>query len=109
MLDAMRCDEYEYAKGLSMYAHKAIQKHVKAQRKSYKDNSALQRAKIEVFADLDDLHQRNARRKTQVTTKKAARIHSIGVTDMAKKHEEITPVIIKTPVVEEATDDWEVW
>ncbi|MAZ86085.1 MAG: integrase [Cellvibrionaceae bacterium] len=105
----VRCDNYRYAKGLSMYAHKAIQKHANEQRKSYKDNAVLQRAKVEIFGNIEELHRKNSRRKTQVTAKKAARVQGLGVADITVQTEELETVIVQNSLVEETTDDWEVW
>ncbi len=105
------CDEYEYAKGLSMYAHKAIRKRIRAMRKSYKENAVLQKAKADLFGDIEILHERNVRRKSQATAKKAARVHSLGVDDFSEKInlEDATPVVIQNMMAEEEPDDWEVW
>ncbi|WP_299581528.1 Mu transposase C-terminal domain-containing protein [uncultured Microbulbifer sp.] len=105
------CVNYKYAKGLSMYAHKAIRKRINTTRKSYKDNAVLQRAKVELFGDIESLHERNVRKKSQATAKKAARIHSLGIEDFAAKSnfDDSSPVIIQNMQSEEATDDWEVW
>lgn len=105
------CDEYEYAKGLSMYAHKAIRKRIRAMRKSYKENAVLQKAKADLFGEIEILHERNVRRKSQATAKKAARVHSLGVDDFSEKInlEDVDPVVIQNMKAEEEPDDWEVW
>lgn len=105
----VRCDEYEYAKGLSMYAHKIIQNHANKLRKSYKDDANLKKAKAEIFGNIDDLHKRNARRKTQVTAKKAARIQQVGIVDKITELEKPMPVVISNIFSEEQTDAWEIW
>lgn len=107
----VQCLDYQYAKGLSLYAHRAICKRVKEKRKSYKENAVLQKAKIEVFGDIESLHQRNARRKRPVTAKKAARIHSIGVEShsVVIQQEDCASAIIINSQIEESTDNWEVW
>ena len=105
------CVNYKYAKGLSMYAHKAIRKRINTARKSYKDNVILQRAKVELFGDLESLHDRNVRKKSQATAKKAARIHSLGVEEFSANTilNDPAPVVIQNIQPEELTDDWEVW
>lgn len=105
------CDEYGYANGLSMYAHKVIRKRANAVRKSYKDNAVLQRAKVELFGDIEALHERNVRKKSQASAKKAARIHSLGVETLVGSPDsgERSLVPIQNMQVEAATDDWEVW
>ncbi|MEC8811517.1 MAG: Mu transposase C-terminal domain-containing protein [Pseudomonadota bacterium] len=105
------CVNYKYAKGLSMYAHKAIRKRINASRKSYKDDALLQSAKVELFGDIESLHERNVRRKSQVTAKKAARVHSLGVEDFTatSQLEDAAPIVIQNMQGEEAIDDWEVW
>lgn len=107
----VQCVNYKYAKGLSMYAHKAIRKRINSAKKSYKDDAVLQKAKVELFGDIESLHERNVRRKSQVTAKKAARIHSLGVEDFSAKAspDDTTSVVIQNMQAEEATDDWEVW
>ena len=103
--------EYGYANGLSMYAHKVIRKRANAVRKSYKDNAVLQRAKVELFGDIEALHERNVRKKSQASAKKAARIHSLGVETLVGSPDsgERSLVPIQNMQVEAATDDWEVW
>ncbi len=105
------CVNYKYAKGLSMYAHKTIRKRINASRKSYKDDAVLQKAKVELFGDIESLHERNVRRKSQVTAKKAARVHSLGVEEFATetKYEDDSPAIIQNIQAGEVTDEWEVW
>lgn len=105
----VRCDEYEYAKGLSMYAHKIIQSHANKQRKSYRDDANLKKAKAEIFGSIDDIHKRNAGRKTQVTAKKAARIQQVGIVDQFVELEKPIPAIISNIFAEEQTEDWEIW
>jgi putative transposase len=105
------CLEYQYAKGLSLYAHRAIRKRINERGKSYQDNAVLQRAKAELFGEIEELHQRNVRRKTQVTTKKSARVHSLGVADLAAEASDEARASAYTAdaQIEVTTDDWEVW
>tara|TARA_R110001592_G_scaffold240606_4_gene500668 strand:- start:3919 stop:5838 length:1920 start_codon:yes stop_codon:yes gene_type:complete len=107
----VECSEYSYAKGLSMYAHKAIRKRIKAQGKMYQKNTVLQKAKAELFGEIEELHERNVRRQTQVTTKKSARVHSLGVADLTAETnvQDRTPAYAIDTQIEEATDNWEVW
>lgn len=105
------CVNYRYAKGLSMYAHKAIRKRINSVRKRYKDEAVLQKAKVELFGDIESLHERNVRRKSQVTTKKAARVYSLGVEEFSDRAntDDTYPVVNQNMKTEEVTDDWEVW
>lgn len=107
----VRCDEYDYANGLSLYTHKIIKSTVNKKRKDYKNNAVLQKAKAELFTEIEELHNRNIRRKTQVTTKKAARVECVGVQNSTseKSCEESAPELIANAVEEDSTDDWEVW
>lgn len=92
-----------------MYAHKIIQNHANKQRKSYKDDANLKKAKAEIFGNIGNLHKRNAGRKTQVTAKKAARLKQVGVVDQVPELEKPMPAIISNIFVEEQTEDWEIW
>ena len=112
------CTNYEYANGLSMYAHKVIKKKIKDKNKRYQNDAVLQRAKAEIFGNIDKLHERNSRVKRQVTSKRAARIMSLGVNekekgqdhdqDQGKKSVE-EYAITNASDFEVGTDDWEVW
>jgi putative transposase len=105
------CVNYEYASGLSMYAHKVIRKRINSSKKSYKENAVLQKAKIELFGDIESLHERNVRRKSQVTTKKAARSNLLGVEDFSAQTniEDDNRVVTQNMISDEESDDWEVW
>jgi putative transposase len=105
------CVNYEYASGLSMYAHKVIRKRINSSKKSYKENAVLQKAKIELFGDIESLHERNVRRKSQVTTKKAARSNLLGIEDFSAQTniEDDNRVVTQNMISDEESDDWEVW
>lgn len=104
------CKNYRYAKGLSLYAHKVIRDKAKSKRKSYQDDAVLQRAKAELFGNIEKLHDRNSRVKRQVTSKRAARIQSLGVD--GNRWDQVSgedDVIVKSRDFEIESDDWEVW
>jgi len=106
------CDEFEYANNLSLYAHKIIVNHSNSQRKSYKYNATLLKAKAEVFANLDALHEKNVRRKSQVTTKRAARVAQLGgqmPEPSMPSAADPEPIYIEDNVSSNDTDEWEVW
>jgi len=103
------CVDYEYAKNLSLYAHKIIRKHASAKRKVYQDNAVLQKAKVEIFANIEALHEKNVRRKSQVTAKKAARIEGSGVPVLPTVHTEPEPILVQNNLSQEELDDWEIW
>lgn len=73
------CEDYAYASGLSLYQHKKIRVVAKQLKRSKLDNPDLLRAKVKLAQERDDLHSRNGRRKTQVSTARAARSEKIGV------------------------------
>jgi len=73
------CTDYHYASGMSKYEHQKTREHARRVRRSKLHNEDLLKAKVELAAQRDEAHARNARRKRQVTTAKAARIEQIGV------------------------------
>lgn len=73
------CENYSYASGLSVFEHDKIRAVAKAVGRSKLDNIDLQKAKVKLSKERDELHARNARRKTQVTASNAARSEKIGV------------------------------
>ena len=75
-------DEFEYASGLSLFQHKKIRAQARADRKSKLDNPDLQKARVKLMKEREEVHARNSRRKTQVTTSKAARADKIGVDEI---------------------------
>lgn len=110
------CTNYDYANGLSMYAHKVIKKKIKDKKKSYQNDAVLQKAKAEIFGNIDKLHERNSRVKRQVTSKRAARIVSLGVNEKEKGQDQYQGkksveecAITNASDFEVGTDDWEVW
>ncbi|WP_444902543.1 Mu transposase C-terminal domain-containing protein [Microbulbifer sp. SSSA007] len=78
----VECEKFEYASGLSAFEHDKIRAKVKAVGKSKLDDLDLQRARVKLSKEREKLHARNSRRKTQITTSKAARSEKIGVSDM---------------------------
>jgi putative transposase len=73
------CDDYSYASGLSVYEHDKIRAAANQLKQSKLDNPDLQRAKVKLAKERDELHARNSRRKNQTTAAKAARSEQIGV------------------------------
>lgn len=73
------CTKYFYAAGLSEFEHKKISEEVRKISRSKFDNVELQQAKVKLSNERDKLHARNKRRKTQITTSKAARSEKIGI------------------------------
>lgn len=65
--------------GLSEFEHKKISEEVRKISRSKFDNVELQQAKVKLSNERDKLHARNKRRKTQITTSKAARSEKIGI------------------------------
>ncbi len=76
------CDDYDYASGLSVFEHNKIRGEAKRIRKSKLENLDLQRARVKLSKERDELHSRNSRRKTQVTTSNAARSEKVGISDI---------------------------
>ncbi len=73
------CTDFHYASGMSKYEHNKTREHARRLRKNKLQNEDLLKAKVELANQRDEAHARNARRKKQVTTAKAARIEQIGV------------------------------
>lgn len=73
------CEEYTYACDLSRYEHDRIRALAKQMRLSKLDNPDLQRAKVKLAKERDELHARNLRRSTQKTAAKAARSEKVGI------------------------------
>lgn len=73
------CESYDYASGLTLYAHKKVLKKIRDKSRETLSNTVLQEAKIRLYADVESTHQRNARRKTQVVAKREARVAKVGV------------------------------
>lgn len=76
------CDKEAYARGLSLFEHKKIKSELRKAGKSKLESPDLQRARVQLARERDEYHARNARRKTQVTTSKAARVERIGVEEL---------------------------
>lgn len=91
-------DEYAYACGLSLYEHDRIRALAKQMRLSKLDNPDLQRAKVKLAKERDELHARNLRRSTQKTAAKAARSEKVGI-------DAIKLVVDNTKGVIQANDD----
>ncbi|WP_028875587.1 Mu transposase C-terminal domain-containing protein [Teredinibacter turnerae] len=78
----VECEDFEYASGLSAFEHGKIREVARATGKSKLDNLDLQKARVKLSKEREEFHARNSRRKTQVTTSKAARSEKVGVTDI---------------------------
>lgn len=78
----IECDKFEYASGLSTFEHGKIREVAKETGKSKLESLDLQKARVKLSKERDEFHARNFRRKTQITTSKAARFEKIGVTDI---------------------------
>lgn len=78
----IECENSEYASGLSAFEHGKIRGEARAIAESKLDNLDLQKARVKLSKERDEFHVRNSRRKTQVTTSKAARSEKIGVSDI---------------------------
>ena len=76
------CEKYSYASGLSEFEHDKIRSAAKTVGNSKLDSLDLQKARVKLSKERDELHARNARRKTQVTTSNAARSEKVGVNDI---------------------------
>jgi putative transposase len=95
------CHEYIYASGLSLYEHNLIKAEVnKHGKEKLQNNNDLLTARAKLSKDRDELHSRNARSKTQVTTSKAARAEKIGV-------DPIVLVVDNTKVTAGSIESWE--
>lgn len=77
------CQNYSYASNISEFEHSKVRAAAKAVRKSKLDNLDLQKAKVQLANERDEFHARNARRKTQTTTSKAARSDKVGVPNLS--------------------------
>ncbi|MDB6060054.1 MAG: Integrase/transposase family protein [Verrucomicrobiaceae bacterium] len=73
------CARYSYASGLSEFENKKIREEARRNGQNKLEDFDLQRAKVKLAEERDELHARNMRRKTQVTVSKAARSEQIGV------------------------------
>jgi putative transposase len=78
----VECENFEYASGLSVFEHGRIREAARATGKSKLDNLDLQKARVKLSKEREEFHARNSRRKTQVTTSKAARSEKIGISDI---------------------------
>lgn len=78
----IECENFEYASGLSAFEHGRIREVARATGKSKLNNLDLQKARVKLSKEREEFHARNSRRKTQVTTSKAARSEKIGVSDI---------------------------
>tara|TARA_R110000850_G_scaffold18201_2_gene55297 strand:- start:10 stop:1926 length:1917 start_codon:yes stop_codon:yes gene_type:complete len=76
------CDRYSYASGVSLFEHNKIRDRAKQNAKTKFDNLELQRAKVQLAKERDELHKRNKRRKTQTTVANAARSDRVGAEDL---------------------------
>tara|TARA_Y100001972_G_scaffold121122_2_gene164635 strand:+ start:1257 stop:3170 length:1914 start_codon:yes stop_codon:yes gene_type:complete len=72
-------EDFEYASGLSAYEHGRVRETARGASKNKLDNLDLQKARVKLSREREEFHARNSRRKTQVTTSKAARSEKIGV------------------------------
>ncbi|CNG47463.1 Mu transposase C-terminal domain-containing protein [Yersinia intermedia] len=73
------CEDFIYANGLSLYQHSMNSKKVRVLTQYKKENVSLQLAQIEIAAELDQIKDRNHRRKNQTPSSKSARLKSIGI------------------------------
>jgi len=76
------CERFSYASGLSVFEHNRIREEVKKVGKSKIDNLDMQKAKVKLAKNRDEMHGRNARRKTQTTVSNVARSEKIGVDEL---------------------------
>lgn len=104
------CESYDYASGLSLYAHRKVLKRICDKARETLSNPVLQEAKIRLYADVESLHQRNARRKTQVVAKQEARLAGVGVRSCVETVN-LEPVeeLLDLGSVRVSYDDLEVW
>lgn len=75
-------EDFEYASGLSAYEHGRVREAARGAGKAKLDNLDLQKARVKLSREREEFHARNSRRKTQVTTSKAARSEKIGVSEI---------------------------
>lgn len=107
----IECENFEYASGLSAFEHGRIRESAKAIGKSKLDNLDLQRARVKLSKDREEFHARNSRRKTQVTTSKAARSEKIGVNDIKlviDNSKQVMQLRLEASDEELDLDDWSV-
>lgn len=78
----IECENSQYASGLSAFEHDKIRALAKTIGKSKLDNLDLQQARVRLSKERDEFHERNARRKTQITASKAARSENVGIGDI---------------------------
>ncbi|QIL91247.1 DDE-type integrase/transposase/recombinase [Microbulbifer sp. SH-1] len=76
------CENFAYASGLSLFEHRKIRSAAKEIVKSKMESLPLQQTRVKLARQRDELHSRNSRRKTQVTTSGAARSEKIGVNNI---------------------------
>lgn len=76
------CERKAYAAGLSLFEHNRVRDRAKQNAKTKFENLDLQKAKVQLAQEREELHNRNGRRKTQTTTSKAARSEKIGAEDL---------------------------
>ncbi|MDO3380896.1 Mu transposase C-terminal domain-containing protein [Gilvimarinus algae] len=104
------CENYEYASGLTLYAHKRVLKRVRDKSRETLSNAVLQEAKIRLYADAESIHQRNARRKTQVVANKEARLAGVGISsNIESVNLEPTREVVVVGMNDEGFYEVEVW
>lgn len=100
---------YAYASGLSEFEHKKVKERAREIARIKSESPNLVAAKAKLARERDQIHERNKRRKTQVTTSKGARIEKIGNKEL-KVVEKVQVVSVDFDSQDEELDltGWEV-
>lgn len=75
----VRCTNYDYANGLSVYEHRLIRAKAREIIGKKLQDEDLQQTKVKLNEERDAFHARSVNRKTQVTASRAARVEKIGI------------------------------
>lgn len=97
-----------YATGLSLFEHKQIKAHAREIARIKSESPDLIASKAKLAEDREKMHERNSRRKTQVTTAKSARADKSGFTKI-NLVKDLEPTAITIDHIEDDDLDMEGW